>query len=27
MVCDNIILDVYEFSRNMNWLNGCVIVW
>jgi len=27
MLSDNIIIELYELSRNMNWLNGCVLSW
>jgi len=27
MISDNIILELYSFSRNMNWLNGSALIW
>jgi len=27
MMSDNIILDLYELSQNMNWLNDCGLPW
>ena len=26
MISDNIILELEELSRNMNWLNGCALI-
>jgi len=26
MMSDNIIIELYELSRNMNWLNGCGLI-
>jgi len=27
MWSDNIIIELYKLSQNMNWLNGCVLSW
>jgi len=27
MLSDNVIIELYELSRNMNWLNGCALIW
>jgi len=27
MLSDNIIIELCELSRNMNWLNGCALIW
>jgi len=27
MMSDYKSLEVYELSRNMNWLNGCALTW
>jgi len=26
MLSDNIIIELYELSQNMNWLNGCTLI-
>jgi len=26
MMSDNIIIELYQLSRNMNWLNGCALI-
>jgi len=27
MLSDNVIIELYQLSRNMNWLNGCALIW
>jgi len=27
MLSDNIIIGLHELSRNMDWLNGCALIW